>query len=142
MVRDFHQAYIRGTAEKAIVLEAFVSLGIINNDLADFEVPTERILLNTKVLKHLYDKKPAEEFDFIIDNLLSLIDCPDFIYQNGRSKRGQRAIVKEIKGDYYFCSLDKQKDSLWVVTVFRIRKANYLKNYELLWSRRSDISSS
>ena len=39
--------------------------------------------------KYLYDKKPAEEFDFIIDNLHQIVIYPDNIYKNKRPQTGR-----------------------------------------------------
>lgn len=103
---------------------------------------TKQVLINTRVIKHLYDRKPAEEFDFVVTHLVELLVEPDLVFTNKDSKRGDYAFVKKIDMDDYFCALEKLKYSLHVVTVFRLRKKNYLKNYKLMWSRRGDTPSS
>lgn len=105
----------------------------------------------TKMLKHLYDSKPAEEYEFILHNLVSIIKYPDKIYENKESKRGQFAFIKTIKDVKYLSSLETTvitslegttEEMNFVVTAFRIRKENYLKNYKLLWNWKGDIPSS
>jgi hypothetical protein len=115
-----------------------------------FHCKSGQIFINTRVLKHLYDRKPAEEFDFIITHLAKLLADPDLIFCNKSSKRGDYVFVKQIDLDRYFCSLEVASSckktcsnvDLHVVTVFRLRKKNYLHNYKLVWSRRGDIPSS
>lgn len=103
------------------------------------------------MLKHLYDSKPAEEYEFILHNLVSIIQYPDEIYQNRDSKRGQFAFVKTIKDFQYLSSLETTivtplegttEEINFVVTTFRVRKKSYLQNYKLLWNWKGDIPSS
>ena len=94
------------------------------------------------MIKHLYDKKPAEEFDFIIDNLHKIIKYPNYIYKNKKEKRGDWCFVKKIKNELYISSLEREEEILEIVTVFRIRKEKYLKNFKLLWSWENDRSPS
>lgn len=93
-------------------------------------------------MKHLYDKKPAEEYDFLVCNIYKIVKYPDRIYKNKDPKRGDLCFLKKLKGYNYLCSLEVADDELTVITAFRVRKESYLNNYELLWSWRGDIPSS
>ena len=102
-------------------------------------------------MKHLYDSKPAEEYEFILHNLILIIKYPDFIYENKSGKRGQFAFVKTIQETRYFCSIETievtsqegtNEEMTFIVTAFRLRKPTYLLSYKLLWSWKGDIPSS
>ncbi|MFQ5812029.1 MAG: hypothetical protein ACE5I2_02375 [Anaerolineae bacterium] len=149
---ELHQRYIQGSPPDAIVLDHTILLCHLTN--AVFETgffPSQKVYINTKVLKHTYDKKPAEEYDFIIKNLVTLVRYPDHIYENLSSKRGDLGLVKRYEGALYFCSIERtyyeeKRDGddgeNHLVTAFRVRKETYLDNYKLLWSWKGDDPSS
>ena len=147
-----HKLYIQGTEEKApVVLQTIHLCNTTNAVIKAINITNLKIHLTTKALKHLYDSKPAEEYEFILHHLVSIIKYPDEIYENKDSKRGDFAFVKTIKDSKYLASLETTKIALpdglieemnFVVTAFRVRKLNYLKNYKLLWNWKGDIPSS
>lgn len=140
---NLYETHIKGTSAKAIIVsETVLICHLTKAALKGCCFQKNKIYVNTKVLKHIYDKKPAEEFNFIIDNLHTIIKYPDSVCKNKTPKRGQFCFIKNLKGNIYFCSLEEVKNELFVVTAFRVRKKNYLKNYELLWSWRDDTPSS
>ncbi len=129
--------YIKGTEKKAIVQLVRVFLcGLTNAVLGGISFPSNRVYINTRVVKHVYDKKPAEEFDFLVNNTHLIVKYPDKIYKNRDGKRGEYCFVKDIKNQKYFCSIEiiqkGNSPQLEVVTFYRIEE-DYLKNYELLW---------
>ena len=125
----FFKKYIKGTSYKAPVFNS----KLLICDLNGFSV-----YITTRSLKHLFDKKPAEEFHFILDNLTILIKDPEEIYKNKSEKHGDICFVRQIKDFYYICSLQKiSSKELQVVTAFRLRDEDYIKNYTLLWNRGS-----
>jgi|SRR3989344_3331383 len=148
----FCKKYIRGTASKAPVIELSILLCNLTKTVQKVcKLETQKVHVTTKVLKHLYDSKPAEEFDFIIRHVFKLIKYPDQIYENKSSKRGDLCFVKTIKCEKYIASIEvfieisengKDVEVNYAVTAFRIRKDNYLKNYKLLWSWKGDNPSS
>ena len=101
-----------------------------------------KVYVNTKVVKHIYDKRPAEEFYMIMKHAYFIVRKPDEIYQNNDPKRGHYAFTKRISGDLYFCSIEAvEGEGLQIVTIFRLPKdrqkaENYLKNYKSLWRWR------
>ena len=142
---DLCRHYIRGTAKEAIVANKRIMLCILTHSvIKGCGFADGSVYISTRMLKHMYDKKPAEEFDFLIDNAHKIIKYPTHVYKNRDGKRGDFCFVKEMGGIKYLCSIEVQKNGheLEVATAFRIRKENYLNNYELLWSWRDDDPSS
>jgi len=135
--------YIRGTPEKTIVKNKIFLIGFLTHAvIRGTYLNDDKIYINTRVLKHMYDKKPAEEFDCIINHLDIIVRYPDKIYKNKKPKRGHLCFLKNIKNDNYFCSLELDQDKLFIVTVFRVRKEKYLDDYMLLWSWEDDAPPS
>jgi hypothetical protein len=146
--------YIKGTPEKGIV--AMLTLHFC--DLTRVVVKegafaSHKVYITTRTLKHIYDSKPAEEFDSIVRKLYFLVKYPDYIYDEKSGKRGSLCFVKIFQGVKYLCAIEKTDDcnpedgmkgTNYVVTAFRLRakKEKYLNNYKLLWSWKGDIPSS
>jgi hypothetical protein len=145
-----YKKYIKDTPAKTAVKNITVLLCNLTKAVElGGKFHTRKIYLKTRVLKHLYDGKPAEEFDFIINNLFFIVKYPDQIYKNKDSKRGEICLIKNLSGQKYFCSIETsdELDSSnikmnYIVTAFRIRKESYLNDYKLLWSWKGDLSSS
>ena len=145
ILNNLYQKYIKGTQPKIFVTYKVVVLCHLTNQVNKVILDKSglsRVYISTKMIKHLYDKKPAEEFDFIIDNLHKIIKYPNYIYKNKKEKRGDWCFVKKIKNELYISSLEREEEILEIVTVFRIRKEKYLENFELLWSWENDRSPS
>jgi len=146
--------YIRNTEEKAPVVERIAVLCKLTNAVKTAgNFPTHKIYVTTKALKHLYDRKPAEEFNAILKYLLPLVKFPDHIYAMKAGKRGDLCFVKKFRGLLYVCSIeitnDKDPDEQcegmnYVVTAFRLRKGkeSYLNSYRLIWSWKGGFPSS
>ena len=143
---ELYEKYIYGTPPKTIVADKTILLCHLTWAVAKaIGAATMRVYVNTRMLKHLYDSRPAEEFVFIIENLHTVIKYPDQIYENRDSKRGDLCFVKELKGKRYIASMEMLKEEgkkIFVATAFRLRKENYLANYKMLWSWRDDHPSS
>lgn len=140
-----HKRHIRGTAEKAFVSEVHILLCNLTNAVAQgIGVDYTKVYVTTRMLKHLYDKKPAEEYDSILKNLFQIVRTPDSIYANKGNKRGSFIFLKSTGGIKYVCSIELQRElsEIYIVTGFRLRKESYLNNYELIWSWKGDIPSS
>jgi hypothetical protein len=106
-------------------------------------------------LKHLFDKKPAEEFLFIINHLHEIVKYPDRVYRNKNEKKGEFCLTKEIGNEKYLysieiikippavfdelilgvseCGTEKKEEEIQIATAFRLRDEKYIKNYILLW---------
>ena len=146
MLRNLFEQYIQGTQKEAIVPDKTIFFCYLTNKVSGvLKMPGATVYVKTISLKHMYDKRPAEEFDFIIDNLHEVVMYPDCIYKNKSPKRGSFCFTKKIQGEKYLCSLEiteKSKREITIVTAFRVRKDSYLNSYELWWSWRGDNPSS
>ncbi|HLD57219.1 MAG TPA: hypothetical protein VJA47_02875 [archaeon] len=147
-----HKLYIQGTEERGLVIPHTMLLcNTTNLVVKAINLASPKIHITTRMLKHLYDSKPAEEYEFILHSLVSIARYPDQVYENKGGKRGHFAFVKTIKGASYFCSLEITQiineeeiteDMNFVVTAFRMRRQGYLKDYKLLWDRKDGSPSS
>ena len=131
--------YIKGSSKKAIVQLVEVNLCHFTSAvIRGVGLPCNKVYLNTRVLKHLYDKRPAEEFDFMTENIINVVKYPNKIYKNKDGKRGSLCFIKEIKNSRYLVSLEtiyddkKTATHCEVATFFRVDE-KYLASYELLW---------
>ena len=147
VIFELFEKRVKDTKEKEIV--ALECVYVCRLTYAVFKIlgfKDSKVHINTKVLKHLYDKKPAEEFDFIVRYLHKIIKYPDCVYKNKTSKRGDYCLVKKIEDFSYLCSVEFAEDGeemkIIVVTAFRVRDEAYLKKYELLWSWKGGNPSS
>ena len=146
VLTELYEKYIYATPPKIVVVDKIVFLCRLTWAVAKaIEAAVLKVYVSTRMLKHLYDSRPAEEFVFIIENLHTVVKYPDQIYENKTGKRGDFCFVKELKGKRYIASIEttKQEDEkIFVATAFRLRKEGYLENYKLLWSWRDDHPSS
>lgn len=157
-LREFFKKYIENTAEKAMVADRKMFLCRLTKAVRE-EVGADNSIKNvyitSRCVKHLFDRKPAEEFFFIIDNLHKVVKYPDKIYKNKQSKRGNFCFIKKIRNEEYFCAIEILEFSpavcgvaelgtsnfgassvmkeIQIATAFRLRDDKYIKNYILLW---------
>lgn len=145
ILQYFFEKYIKGTSEKAIVVDRKIFLCHLTNAVCDgIKIASNvgKVYITSRALKHLFDKKPAEEFFFLVDNLHKIVKYPDKIYQNKTSKRGGYCLVKRIGDLDYLCSIEVVKilcdgielEEIQIATAFRLRDNDYIKKYILLWS--------
>ena len=149
VIPDIYRKYIKGTRKETVVqnTQAFVC-NLTFSVCQGIGISRNRVYINTRVLKHIYDKRPAEEFDFLVENAHKIIKYPDRIYLNKDGKRGNYCFTKNIQNDIYLCSLEVKENSderetyCEVVTFFRMRRKKYLDSYELLWKWKDGTPSS
>lgn len=147
--RNLYSKYIKGTGEGAIVQNVKLFLCVMTRAvLKGVATDCTKVYISTRVLKHAYDKRPAEEFDFLLDNVHAVVKYPDLIYKNRGGKRGDLGFVKTVKNNKYFCSVEQiynpdGASSHWeIATFFRLRKESYLNSYSLLWEWKGGKPSS
>ena len=134
-IENFHNTYIKFSLLNDFVPDFFLKISKIRQNQTKLEGFVRKIYLSTRALKHLYDKRPAEEYDSILRFVITTLSAPDYIYKNKDSKRGDVCFVKEIQKNSYLVSVEECDGNPYFVTMFRVRKKSYLKNYSLLWSR-------
>lgn len=153
ILKEAFEKNIKGTRYKAMVPEQKIFLCHLTNAVCvgvGISKEVGKVYMTSRSLKHLFDRKPAEEFLFIIDNLHKIVKYPDKIYKNKKEKRGEYCFVKKIDNSEYLCSIEIVKnlpiednlisEEIQIVTVFRLRDENYIKKYTFLWSWGDDDS--
>lgn len=142
-LQNIHEKYIKGTEKESFVASKKILLCYLTYAVKRRgNLSSNNVYVSTKMLKHIYDKKPAEQYDFIVQNLYTIVRYPDWIYRNRSGKRGDFCLVKELKNKKYLCSIeDRNIKEINIATVFRTDD-KYLKKYELLWSWKDGIPSS
>jgi hypothetical protein len=148
---ELHKKHIKGTPKKTIVADITIVLCNLTYAVSrGCSFKTAKVYVTSKCLKHLYDKRPAEEYDFVLNNLTKIIKFPDHIYENPTGKRGDISFYKTINGCDYLCAIEKDIEpsdtpdvevANFIVTCFRSDE-DYVKNYKLLWSWKGDNPSS
>lgn len=145
---ELFEQHIKDTPAGVLVPAKTVFLCNLTNVVReDVGFSSGKIYVTSRMVKHLYDRKSAEEFHFLINNIHTIVKYPDRIYKNKDSKRGDYCFFKSLKGNPYLCSVEivSSEDTLeenYVATAFRLRKDSYLKSYELLWSWKDGAPSS
>jgi hypothetical protein len=139
----FFEKYVQGTVEKGSVPIEKLLLCAVSTNLVKVLGFKKRMSasISTLSLKHMYDKKPAEEFDCILKALVTIIQYPLLVYKNTDYKRGTYCLVGMYKQREYVCSIQIVENEAQVVTCFRKRDEKYLNKYILLWSREVDSPS-
>lgn len=145
-LKEFFKKHIENTQEKAAVADRKMFLCQLTKAVVkgiNLDDSAKSVYITSRCVKHLYDKKPAEEFLFIINHLHKAVKYPDKIYENMRGKRGDFCFVKRIGNEEYFCTIeileinisgaDSAAKEIQVATAFRLRDEKYIKNYTLLW---------
>ncbi|MDB4983965.1 MAG: hypothetical protein JWM20_144 [Patescibacteria group bacterium] len=142
----FFKKHVKDTERHAyVVIEEVILCSLTKAVSITIGISSSKAYLSSRAVKHVYDKRPAQEFDMLIQNLPSIVKYPDCIYKNKNAKRGSFCFVKNIRGILYLCSLEQAElegeSVLQVATFFRTTE-DYLKNYELLWEWKGGTPSS
>jgi hypothetical protein len=147
IIPELHAKYIRGSEKKAIV--QFVQAFLCHLTVAVVKgigCSCNRVHINTRVLKHAYDKRPAQEFDFLIENLHTVVKYPEKVYRNKSGKKGEFCFVKNIGDAPCFCSVqvieEESMEPICEIVTFFIPGSGYLDSYELLWEWKGGDPSS
>ncbi|MDP3697505.1 MAG: hypothetical protein Q8R55_05830 [Candidatus Taylorbacteria bacterium] len=137
--RELHKKYVRGTDEGVLVKEIRALVCHLNKYvLKILEITDHKVYIKTRVLKHLYDKRNAQEYDLILENLHLIIKKPDKIYENKNEKRGEFCFYKIVKNKGILCPIEKNVDNggFDIVTAFSGKNLeNYLKNFKELFNK-------
>lgn len=142
---QLHKRHIRGTQPKAIVADRTILLCNLTNAVVKATGDIcPKVYINTRILKHLYDKRPAEEYECVLQYMINIVKFPLHIYANKDAKTGDFCFVKTIQNVDYIATIEHQPEVEMcnVVTCFRLRKRSYLNGYNLLWSWKGGTPSS
>lgn len=145
-LQEFFKKYIKDSPEKAVVADRKMLLCHLTKAVMEginIDNSAKNIYVTSRCVKHLFDKKPAEEFFFIINHLHKIVKYPDKIYKNRNGKRGNFCFVKKMGNEKYICAIEILETNLigenlnikeiTIATAFRLRNEKYIKNYTLLW---------
>jgi hypothetical protein len=121
-----------------IVINKTAFLCHINRKISRcINLPEAKVYISSRVLKHLYDKRPAQEYDCLLENIFGITRYPDLLYINKRDKSGDYIFVKAIQGYSYMCSAKfiriNDCSKLNIITAFSV-KPEYMKDFKLIWS--------
>ncbi len=148
IIPHLYKKYVRGTAKKAIVQSVTVLLcHLTATVMKGVGSSCQKIYISTRVLKHIYDKRPAEEFDFCLEHVMSTVRYPNRVYKNKGGKRGAYIFVKDVQNSQCLVSVETVTDAngnathCEVATFFRPSEG-YLNSYELLWEWKDGTPSS
>lgn len=136
-IPTLHAEHIAGTNPENIVLEVEMVLCTPTKNtclyIQDFD---SKFYITTRSLKHMYDKRPAAEYDKVCEHMHSVVKYPDHIYVDKPGKRGNYCFRKRIDGIDYLVVVEHNKEikKLSCVTGFFLRKESYLNNYDSLMS--------
>jgi hypothetical protein len=146
VLRKLHEELIKGTHPGADVEHKTVFLGYINpKAVRHIGIKHTGIYITSSCLKHLYDKRAAQEYDCLLNIIPKIVKYPDLVYKNKDIKRGDFIFVKAVNGFSYMSSLqsikNRESSKLSVVTAFAV-KPSYMRNFKLLWSWRGNTPHS
>lgn len=142
------ERYIKDTPRKGYVKDLRIKVCMLPHKLKSKTGAEDlRVYVTTKSLKHMYDIRLAQEFDFIVTNLEIVITHPHRIYKNKEGKTGNICFYAEFEKNAYFYILDIKLDGIYIVSAYRLsevkeKRKNYLAGYKLLWSWKGDLPSS
>lgn len=109
-LKQLHNNHIRNTEKEAIVSIAEVSLCNLTNEVRDALGYTPEgktsVFVNTKILKHLYYKRTAQEYDKLLVNAHTFVKYPDKIFKNKDSKKGDLVFYKKMGEENWICSIN------------------------------------
>ncbi len=141
---------IKGTPKKAIIeLKTILLCKLTNAVRKGGSFTVDEVFLTSKALKHIYDRRPQNEFTLILKYLPSLIKYPDHIRENKNGKRASICFTKKVDKNetILLCTLEISKnintglEEICVVTAF-VANQRYLKDCKLMWSWKGGLPSS
>lgn len=141
VIRNLHEKLVKDSKPNARIDSKIVLICHTNFIVAkQLGFRETKIYMSSWSIKHLYKKRPAQEFDFLLNNIHNIVKYPDYIYKNKSNHTGNFCFVKTFNHYQYLCSVGHNRaednNKLIVVTAFLIKEKNYLNQYELLWSNK------
>jgi hypothetical protein len=92
-----HEAYVQRTPPEIFITDATAYAGVLVRDVVrKIGIRTQKVYMTSRAMKHLYDKKPAEEFDFVLDHVSLMLENPDALYIDKSDKRGGFCLSKKL----------------------------------------------
>ena len=135
-VLELHRSFVRDTKPGENVINSAAFLCQLSEKISQcINLPIAKVYISTKTLKHLYDKRSAQEYDCLLGNMPAIVKYPDLLYRNKREKSGDYIFVKAVNGYSYMCSVKyiqtNECNKLNIITAFSV-KPEYMKDFKLL----------
>ena len=106
----FHNRYIKGTPPQGIVfLDKLLVTSLSESIQSVLDLPTTKVYISSKVIKHIYDRRLAMHFDYILSHLEELITNPDRIYLNKKGGELEFLFVTNFSEDTLCTVLENRK---------------------------------
>jgi hypothetical protein len=140
VLEKFHKKYIAGTQPGDMVPEVRVLVVKIDKAIAQAcNLPSRKVYITTRALKHLHERRSSADYDFIANNIWAALKYPSAIYKNIDGKRGEFLFAKVMKNNcHYGCAVCVDIidgcNVLCIATAFKNTRGNYFKKCEVLWA--------
>jgi len=136
---NIHKQHIFLTPKESSCVRKRIFLTTFKLPLDFLKIKTKRVYISTFGLKHLYDKRTAREYEYLLQYLSQIIISPDAIYKNSSNRHGNIVLHKLLpEGDYIIVLQLSQKKNRgnYVLTGFRVKQKE-LNKFKLLWKREA-----
>ncbi len=146
VLERFHETHLKNIPNGGHVPDATVLVVRLQPAVvAACNLPSHRVYIKARALKHIYERH-EDDFSFVTNNIWSALKHPAQVYKNVDGKTGHRLFVRVMDNNKRFvCVVEitevaqANQPALFITTVFRNGRENYLKKRELLWARQTEL---
>lgn len=134
-----HKKHIALTPKDSIVIKRRSFIANIAEAIQLNQLKSRRIYISTFCLKHLYDKRTALEYEYILHNLHIIFSNPDAIYKNLDGRIGSLVFHKNLKDGNYIGIIDlgkRKEQPNYILTSFRVEEDKLCK-FQIVWKREA-----
>jgi len=118
-ISALHEKYIKGTSKEEIIqIKTMFVCNLTHVVKSELKLSGHKAYITSKCLKHLYDKRTAEFYDFLLENIVNVVEQPEQIYKNKDGKRGNLIFLKTIRGVKLIVSVEIDKKNKWARALF------------------------
>ena len=97
LLKQLHREHIEDSITGAVVVLKTFHLATTTKDTSKaLQVEVAKVYISTKVLKHLYDKKPAAEYFYVIDKLADLLNIHNRYIATYPQRQGTLFLLRNI----------------------------------------------
>jgi len=148
--------HVEGTVKKAnVTIEVIPLCSLTVTVLQGIKLNSHKVNINTRALKHMYDRRPQEEFALLLKYLPIIVKYPTYITENKPGRRGDFCFIKKITDKVHgeielLCSIEKViinedgiiNEEINITTAFWLRDKSYISQCKQIWSWKDDNPSS
>ncbi len=147
-LQQIHDQFIKNQPDgAAVILEIFTLANLTEQVQQHLGLSVGKVHIKTKILKHMYERRPASIYDFLLMHLSEIIRFPERIYQNQEAKKGQFIFAKQFPEGLFMASIETNahpetgQEIHVLITAFKVEQ-RYLNKYKLIWSWEDGDASS